>query len=527
MYNNDEFSKPDDFDSGKAPASDNSFEVGFESNNSSGLSSGQGFEPQKPRDSSHFKPSSDTKWEVSSSEYRYKQEDIPKDNYSDARYTSASEIKNIPQRRYYYHSPEVTKKPKRDSRGLRFPQIIAMCLVCAVLGGVGGSVIGASLLGNGTSPSSPAAAIVTPAINTPNPVNTPAVSNVKASAGMTGAEIYEMACPQVVGITTDVVMYNYFGQPSTTPVSGSGFIIRSDGYIVTNYHVIENAVVSGYEVMVHLYGGESHPATIVGYEPANDVAVLKIDAENLSAAALSDSDHMRVGESLYAVGNPLGELSYTMTSGMLSALDREIQTDANTKINMFQFDAAVNSGNSGGPVYNSNGEVVGIVTAKYSSTGVEGLGFAIPINDALLIINELIENGYVSGKASLDVSVRTTEQTFVEYYNTPQGVYVMEVQQGGAADNAGIKIGDIIIKLNDTDIPSYNELRSAIRNFKAGDSAVITVYRGGENIELSVTFSESKPQVQQPQSNQPQQAPQQQGSYQIPSGGSFPFSFGY
>ncbi|MBQ6797467.1 MAG: trypsin-like peptidase domain-containing protein, partial [Clostridia bacterium] len=237
---------------------------------------------------------------------------------------------------------------------------------------------------------------------------------------LNASEIYDLACAQVVGISIDVTSTNIFGQTATRPVSGSGFVLTPDGYIVTNYHVIEYSVVKGYDISVMFYDGTTYIAEIIGYDTENDIAVIKVDAKDLCEVAIGRSSDMVVGEAVYAVGNPLGELAYTMTSGMVSALDRRISTDENTSINMFQFDAAVNAGNSGGPVYNSKGEVIGVVTAKYSSTGVEGLSFAIPIDDVVAITDQLIEHGYVTGRAFLGVMVQNLSPSAMNVHKYPE-----------------------------------------------------------------------------------------------------------
>ena len=325
---------------------------------------------------------------------------------------------------------------------------------------------------------------------TETPANSPAATGLTSSGQEMAAEdIYTMAVNQVVGVNSETET-NVFGQMTTQAVSGSGFIISEDGYIVTNYHVIEYAVDYGYNLTVMMHDGTSYPAVVVGYDADNDVAVIKIDAENLSVVTIGDNNDMQVGDTIYTVGNPLGELDYTMTSGIVSALDRVIQVDSATSINMFQIDAAVNSGNSGGPVYNSKGEVIGIVSAKYASTGVEGLGFAIPINDAVDIVSELITNGYVSGKPSMGISVRDWNGANAQYYGTPEGALVMEVQTGSAADLAGVKVGDIITKLGDYDVTSTDTLLIAKKKFSAGETTTIVINRDGEELSLSLTFDE-------------------------------------
>jgi len=230
-------------------------------------------------------------------------------------------------------------------------------------------------------------------------------------------------------------------------------------------------------------------------EADNDVAVLKIDATGLSAATLGNSDSLRVGDTVYAVGNPLGELEFSMTTGHVSAKDRLISTDSSGEsISMFQIDAAVNSGNSGGPVYNARGEVVGIVTAKYKSSGVEGIGFAIPIGDAAAIAQDLLTTGYVTGKAHLGVSVNSKyNEMYAQYYGWPVGAYIDSVDRGSSAESAGIQAGDIITRIDGAAIRSYDDLRSAVKHHAAGETVTIELYRGDENRSVTVTFDEERP----------------------------------
>ena len=322
--------------------------------------------------------------------------------------------------------------------------------------------------------------------------------------------IYKDACNyQVVGVNTSVNTTNIWGQTTARAVSGSGFVISTDGYIMTNYHVISYAVRYGGELTVMFEDGTSINAEkIVGYSEENDVAVIKIDASELTLnpVAFGDSDALQVGETVYAIGNPLGELTYSMTPGIVSALDRVITTqDEDTgsykSINMFQISAAVNSGNSGGPVYNSNGEVVGIVTAKYSDEGVEGLGFAIPINDAIDIAKQLIEKGYVTG-ASIGIMTRYDVDTYyqasvINTYGIPNGVIVDSVIEGSAAEKAGVKAGDIITGINGQSASGLDELRMILRKLNPGDAGKISIYRmsgaigQGESLELDIVFDEN------------------------------------
>jgi len=313
---------------------------------------------------------------------------------------------------------------------------------------------------------------------------------ISPSEGMPSEEIYKMALSQVVGIRTDVPSAGFFGQAdTTTPLSGSGFIISSDGYILTNYHVVEIGHLNNLPIIVSLHEGEEFEATVIGFDSLNDVALIKIETKDLSPALIGNSDNIRVGQRIYAIGNPFGELTYTMTDGIVSALDRIVTVDRNI-INTFQLSAAVNSGNSGGPVYNAHGEVIGIVTAKMMRSTVEGIGFAIPINDAIKIATELIEHGYISGRAFFGITPQTIGPGHADFYDLVAGVLVVNVFEGAAAEKAGILPGDIIIKIDDSEITTTETLRFALRRFSAGDTTTVDVWREGQTIELTITFDE-------------------------------------
>jgi serine protease Do len=315
------------------------------------------------------------------------------------------------------------------------------------------------------------------------------------SGEVDASAIYDEACKQVVDVTSEVTYSNPAGSTSTSNVNGTGFIFSQDGYIVTNYHVISKAYNNGLGATVVTYDGTTYDAAIVGVEESNDIAVLKIDASNLSAVSIGDSSNISVGDTVYTVGNAIGELGYSMSIGYVSALDRKIKTDEYaSSIAMFQIDASVNTGNSGGPLYNSKGEVIGVVTAKYSDTGVEGIGFAIPINDAASIANDLINEGYVTGKAYLGVSLdERYNALYSQYYGLPLGAYVYSVEAGSSAESAGLQAGDIITRLGSQTIESYSDLRTAVKSYSAGDTTEICIYRAGETLELSVTFDELLP----------------------------------
>ena len=431
-------------------------------------------------------------------EYHYKNGYTQK-IYSDAHYVPENE--NTVPPRYYTPPEKPVKAPKEKKPHGKWVKALCLCLVCALLGGLCGAGIIAGSMNSRIAAveqmleeqTKGTMSIGSQTSSTPAPVST-------TTAAKPVAAIYDQACNEVVGITTEVTYTNFFGQTSSSAVSGSGFIVSPDGYILTNYHVIEYAYKGNYAITVMLHDGTRYEASIVGVEDCNDIAVLKIDASGLDPVTFGDSDKLSVGDDVYAVGNPLGELEFSMTTGHVSALDRLITTDESSEaINMFQIDAAVNSGNSGGPVYNANGEVVGIVTAKYSDTGVEGLGFAIPINDAAKIANDLITKGYVTGKAYMGVSIdERYNSMYSQYYNMPIGAFVKSVESGSCAESAGIQAGDIITRLGDVEITGYSDLKQAIKQYSAGDSAELELYRAGESRTLTVTFDEAVPDSANP-----------------------------
>lgn len=406
--------------------------------------------------------------------------------YEDAEFVPQDEATEVPN----YYAPE-EKKPREKSSEAHCSgtlKLACMCLVCALVGGlVGGFISWNAVKGN--------LADGTAKDNSVKPISGTTVGKRVSTETASANEIYELGCKQTVGVSLESTRANIFGQQSASAVAGTGFIITPDGYIMTNYHVIESAQKSEHKIQVLFKDKSSFEAKIVGFDEDNDVAVLKIDASDLSPVSIGNSDDIAVGDSVFAIGNPLGELDFSMTSGRVSALDRSITIERNgTAINMFQFDAAINSGNSGGPVYNESGEVIGIATAKVGSSGVEGLGFAIPINDAADIANELITKGYVSGKAYMGVNIDNRyTSVYAQYYSMPEGAYVYNVESGGCAEKSGLAAGDIITKVGSEAIGGYSDLNAAIKSFKAGESTEIVVYRGGEYVTLRITFDEAKP----------------------------------
>lgn len=303
--------------------------------------------------------------------------------------------------------------------------------------------------------------------------------------------IYQQNVEAVVLISAKVTSTSgIFGQTTTGVSTGSGFVLTEDGYVVTNHHVVEGAG----SVTVTMHDGTEYDAKVVGSDATNDVAVLKItETVQLQAVTIGSSEALSVGDQVVAIGNPLGELTSTLTVGYVSAKGRDVTTDGKT-INMIQTDAAINSGNSGGPLFNSQGEVVGITTAKYSGSSssgatIEGIGFAIPIDDVMPLVDDLINYGYINS-AYLGVMVSEMDASTASYYGLPVGAYVQEVTSGNCAEKAGLKAKDIITGLGDYEIGSVSDLTKALRKFKAGDTTTITVFRSGQELQLPITLDE-------------------------------------
>ncbi|MGM9975193.1 MAG: S1C family serine protease [Clostridiaceae bacterium] len=317
-----------------------------------------------------------------------------------------------------------------------------------------------------------------------------AVSDGNASGSMSVADIVEESADSVVEIKTSKTAQSFLGQ-QVLEGAGSGVVISEDGYIVTNNHVIEDAD----SVNIRLRDGETYEAVLVGTDEKTDIAVLKIEASGLKSAVLGESKSLKVGQSVVAIGNPLGELGGTVTSGIVSALDREIQLEGET-MNLLQIDAAINPGNSGGGLFDGQGNLVGVVVAKSAGTGVEGLGFAIPIDDAKGIIEDLISNGYVTGRVVLGVSVyEISDRESAKKFGTNYlGVYVNEVTEGSNAARAGIKKGDSIVSINGEDITTIEDLTSILADHSVGDTLKITVLRDNKQVDLQVVAEETKGQ---------------------------------
>ena len=383
-------------------------------------------------------------------------------------------------------------KRKRSGRAGRILRTACLIIICAALSGAATYGVIEYRLQRGDFDITMTNQVVIGSENSGNPQFGGIVAPVSRTGSELAAEaIYDLALSQVVGVETETPAYSgVFGVQGSGSVTGSGFIISSDGYILTNYHVIQTARENNLPLKVYLHNESVYEADIIGYDEYSDVALIKIDAEGLNPVVIGNSDNNRVGQMVYAVGNPFGDLVYTMTSGIVSALDRVVTVE-DKRISAFQFDAAVNSGNSGGPVYDANGDVIGIVSMKLMGNSVEGIGFAIPINDAIKIASELIEHGYISGRPYIGITVQTVTSGHADFYGWVVGAYVRSVAPGSAGEKAGLSVGDIIIELGDADIDSRDGLLFALRRYSAGDSTSMTVWRNGEEVKLTITFDEN------------------------------------
>lgn len=460
-----------------------------------------------------------------SGEYRFRS-GMTQQVYTNASYMPENEAADPP--RYYRPSgterpgtKNSTEKKKKKKKGAGVAFILILCFICALLGGIAASIFTAQYMtGDGLAvlrsrASSAESAVLSEETSgevaaeaksepgtlfpffKPNAI-TIAASEPTPQPDLPASEVYDIACSQVVSIATDIVNVDRYGNRTPSAISGSGFIISSDGYILTNYHVVEYAVSAGINVTVTLYDGSIYVGSVFGTAREKDLAIIKIDKDDLKPASLGNSDTVSVGDTVYAVGNPYGVLEFTMSVGHISALDRLIATEESDEnaCSMFQIDAAVYSGNSGGPAYNSHGEVIGIVSAKYSTDGMEGIGFAIPVNDALPVVAELLDKGYIGGRAALNASFdERYNLVYSRYYGLPEGAYVYSVEPGGCADKAGIRSGDIIMRFGDYIISSYSDIARAIKNCKAGETVEIIAFRASDStlVSADVTLDESAP----------------------------------
>ncbi len=412
-----------------------------------------------------------------------------------------SPIQNTPT----YTSPEGIPALYRPyKKGIGTKGVIAIILCCAVLfGGIGfGS---AWYVKESLSNSSPTAGEAqtqtdTTTVQGPDSHQKPqsdlSLKMAKEEEGaLTLPQITEKSADSVVEITTETVQTGTMLQQYISSGAGSGVIITSDGYILTNHHVIEGAT----NITITLRNGETHPASLVGLDEQLDVALLKTEATGLSPAHIGTSSDLVVGQTVVAIGNPLGQLGGTVTDGIISALDRNITLDGETH-SLLQTNAAINPGNSGGGLFDARGNLIALVVAKSGGENVEGLGFAIPIDDILAILDDLKEHGYVTGRVSLGLSIVeiNNEQTAWMYRVNELGTYIYSITADSSAAEAGLQPGDRIVSINGTEIGSYDDLKDFLKTVSVGDSLRFVVSRSGQPLEIRVIAGEYVPeQIQQ------------------------------
>ena len=388
--------------------------------------------------------------------------------------------------------PQDAQPPKKKKKfnGKRVARS-AVALVLAAAMGFAGGFVGAKFGGSGkvviqqVAPSSTA--------DSASGSDSSITAASSSGSSLTTEQVADLVSPSVVVITTEQVVYSqwsWYGQNQVESGAGSGVIISSDGYILTCAHVVDGA-----STITVTIGDKDYTATLVGEDTTSDIAVIKIDADGLTPATVGNSDSLKVGQSVMAVGNPLGELGGTVTGGMISALNRSVTIQGSSSVNtmsLIQIDASVSPGNSGGGLFNMNGELVGIVNAKSSSSDAEGLGFAIPINDAIKVAQELLENGYVTGRPYLGITYLavTDAQTASQLGVNAYGVYVVEVVKGGPAEKAGLQAGDRIVSVDGTEIASKDDLGTLMQKHAAGDTLSITIAREGQMQTVNVTLGE-------------------------------------
>ncbi len=435
--------------------------------------------------------------------------------------------------------------PKRKKGG--WAKVLALILCCAIVGGLAG-VGGAMFVQRSSQVTGLSAETPQPVQEMlPKPTEAPAsqeaetdenavsiqtgkresslISTTDVDTGkmMTAAEIYAANVSSTVGITAGITT-NYWGYSTPSAASGSGFIISEDGYVVTNYHVIDGSR----SVTVSTYDGESYKAAIVGGDENNDIAVLKIEAEGLTPVVLGDSGNMNVGDTVIAIGNPLGELTFSLTQGVISALNRDVTISGGNSKSLIQTDCVINSGNSGGALFNLYGEVIGITNAKFSSSGlsssasIDNIGFAIPINSVRPIIESIIENGYIS-KPYIGVSVITVSDDASIYAKA--GARVADVTEGAPAADAGLMENDIIFAVDGKTITTSGELVDIVTSKKPGDVITLSVYRDREEMEIKVVIGE---QIQSAELSFEEEETQPYDPYAYGYGfGGNPFGFGF
>jgi len=381
--------------------------------------------------------------------------------------------------------PPKAKKPKKQRKPISRGGIaIALAVTMVFSCGLG---FGGGYFANKVNTSTSGSLNITKTSNSGTTTTASSTSTANSTS-----EIVKKTADSVVEISTESVVTGSFAQQYVQQGAGSGVIISQDGYILTNNHVINGAN----SVKVRLRDGTEYDATIIGSDSDNDIALLKVSATGLSPATFGDSNSLAVGDYVVAIGNPLGELGGTVTDGIISALARKV-TIEDTQMTLLQTNAQVNPGNSGGGLFNANGELVGIVNAKQSATEVEGIAFAIPINNVLDILSDLKEYGYVTGKVDLGIDFTdiTSDETAFYYGVNQTGCYVLSVDSGSNAEKAGVTRGDLVTKVNDTDVSSSSDITTALEKAEVGDTVTFTVSRRGTSKTISFVLEEYVPAV--------------------------------
>jgi serine protease Do len=322
-----------------------------------------------------------------------------------------------------------------------------------------------------------------------NPLPATTIKLTESIDEMTLVDVISMTENSVVEIATETVVNGSIMRQFISEGAGSGVIIKENGYIITAYHVIEDAT----KIKVTLKNGENYEAKLIGSDSDNDTAIIKIEKTGLTSAVMGDSDLLKVGQTAIAIGNPLGQLGGTVTTGIISALDREIDL-GDTIMNLLQTNAAINPGNSGGALFNSKGELIGITIAKSTGSDVEGLGFAIPINDVKDIVNDILTYGYVRGKIQVGVNLLDVSNVYTAmlYGLNSTGVYVQNVVEGSSAEKAGLKPGDRIVEFDGKNIMSFSEFKKELNKHEVGETVELVVVREGREKTLKVYLSEYK-----------------------------------
>ena len=349
--------------------------------------------------------------------------------------------------------------------GRRLRRIAAAALVAVLLLGVG--IVPALAAGNGKTE----AHLL--------------VASEEQREPMTAAEIYAENVSSIVGVKTSKTTTNYFGYDTLRAVSGSGFIVTEDGYILTNYHVVDGSK----SITVTLYDDSSYEAELIGGDESNDIAVIKIDAKGLNPVVFGNSDALAVGEDVIAIGNPLGELTFSLTRGVVSGLKREVTFSGGRRMTLIQTDCAINAGSSGGALFNMYGEVVGITNAKYSDNtaqvSIESIAFAIPVNTVVGIVEQIMTSGEIS-TPYIGVTVTNVSQELIAY-GVPAGAHIESVVEGSPAEKAGLMAKDIVLEADGKAVSGSNDLAAYIRSLSVGDKVELKVYRQGETLEITVT----------------------------------------